>query len=154
MNKLVNTTSSLTYEGKVKIKSVKDGKIKVIGDYKNSGSTPLFTFLSRCLIQEYDSALVPRYICAYGSGNKLLLDAYPLSSMKTIDDKTIQYSFTIPTNNFTDETNQVKEYRLLCEQNKNTWTPSASIEVDQEVSKASQEAIIIEWQLSIDNVNE
>lgn len=153
MNKLVNTTSSLTYEGKVKIKSVKDGKIKVIGNYKNSGSTPLFTFLSRCLIQEYDSALVPRYICAM-NGDEPLLNAYPLSSMKTIDDKTIQYSFTIPTNNFVNETNQVKEYRLLCYQNKSTLTSSASIEVDQEVSKASQEAIIIEWQLSIDNVNE
>lgn len=153
MNKLVNTTSSLTYEGKVKIKSLKDGKIKVIGNYKNSGGTPLFTFLSRCLIQEYDSALVPRYICAYGDdADTPLLNAYPLSSMKTIDDKTIQYSFTIPTNNFVNETNQVKEYRLICEQNKNTRTPSASIEVDQKVSKASQEAIIIEWQLSIDNV--
>ena len=152
MNKLVNTTNALIYEGKVKIKSIKDGKIKVIGNYKNSGSTPLFTFLSRCLIQEYDSALVPRYICAVGDNDATLLTAYPLSSMKTINDKTIQYSFTIPTNNFMNETNQVKEYRLLCDQNKGTQTASASIEVDQEVSKASQEAIIIEWQLSIDNV--
>ena len=31
MNKLVNTTNALAYEGKVKIKSVKDGKIKDIG---------------------------------------------------------------------------------------------------------------------------
>lgn len=151
MNKLVNTTNALTYEGKVKIKSVKDGKIKVIGTYKNSGSTPLFTFLSRCLIQEYDSALVPRYICAMND-NEVLLEAYPLSSMKTINDKTIQYSFTIPTNNFLSADSKVTEYRLLCDQNKTTRIASASIEVDQLVSKASQEAIIIEWQLSIDNV--
>ena len=108
MNDIIHT-QSLNYSGEVVIKVIKDGNERIITKTHNEGGLPLFNFLNKCLIGEYDSRLRPIYITASNENDTRLIPLYPVSRGSINVNRNVEYVFTIPASSFGSGTFKIKK---------------------------------------------
>lgn len=173
-----NIKTTISYQGTVKIQSVKGGKVYKEKTVHNSGTADLFRYIANCVIGNYNQSLMPRYVHVFTCENpesKLLNEndlpdlwtnsvcalnvpystvqvRQDTSSGSTIEKPYIsEFTFMIPYSQIQDSFNVVCLYNVTSFGR--TTTPLAYIILDEpyEVENNNTSNIVITWEMKICN---
>lgn len=156
----INNYQTLNYTGKVVVKALHNDKETVICKTHNEGGLPLFTFLNKCLIEAYDTTLVPKYLTASDDNNHKLIPLYPASRKILNNLGNVQYTFTIPAASFGSGTFTIKKLYLYCDfyrseaENLTDWSAQVVLEDVETFNTTAQDALIVEWTLLLSSTEE
>lgn len=169
--------NSIGYKGKVIIKYIKDGKERRRITTYNTGSLPLFNFITNCLTGNFSKKDVPNYIVGYYSSNTESVSSTDLgecvftsplistdsSVENNVSNSVANIKFLIPSQIIKLEGNQtVNVIALYSESNIGTHltqggtNPSAYIILEQDDIIESEDLgtnnnYVIIWKLTISN---
>ena len=147
-----NTISqNFKYKGNVTIKARRGSKEWVLYTHHNAGGLPIIEFFNKCLIGTYDERLRPKYLAITDDNNVPLLSSFPISKLETTLTRKIAYTFTVPVSSLGSGTIKIDKLYLFCDLYNGTNNWSAQVKLDEvlTIEATSQDALIIEWDLSI-----
>lgn len=80
MKRKQKTVSSVGYTGNIEIKMLRGDRVIKTVKAKNAGKMPLFNFLAKCLVGQFESTGTPKYIMLGYTSSGLDADAEQVSS--------------------------------------------------------------------------
>ena len=179
-NKSKNNT--IIYKGKVNISIMKDGKTVSKSNFHNTGMQPLFDFLARCVVGNYNEAenLRPKFIKLYSIGEKsaswdpsdfnfvdyatdehlrsltnIIYNSTPNLKTDNEGNVNVTFKFLVPFSQLSDYTN-LNMLALYSQQYKdNNARASAYIVASEEVTPGDYRLLdIVEESLGVEDQNE
>lgn len=177
IDKKQKNTSGIGYVGNVTIKVVgSKNKLKKQYKVKNKGYLPLFKYISYCLLGNNEPGLCPLYVTAYHMNSTSDENSFFTSSTHVVSSKPVvktgisfdEYSenhvdyataeFTFVISNAVLESNEtINCLALYCSDYYQTFNktseknPSAVVILDEDVTVASGENLVVVWDLVVSN---
>jgi hypothetical protein len=151
------SVNQINYTGTVTIKVVKNGKIIKKNKGKNAGLSPLFSFLTNCLVGNFVPKLSPKFIQLYNSADELItLAEIPFSEVNVYEGSSSEessiaaFKFLVP---YASVTSGETIYRVNIKNDVEDMAELILPEGDQ-ISLESGENVIVEWEMEISNRTE
>ncbi len=164
-----SSSTSITYQGNVTVKYVKNGKVIKKRKQHNAGTAELFDVILTALSGSLHTNRIPYYLLAFTTeGKSALYKAAAKSSVIKVDNQTnsITYTFTLPYAMFNLSTlsggKNINTLRLYGESHivhdnlENSTNPLAAVELveDEQISYNDLifgVSVIIEWKMTFSN---